>query len=487
MKKLLYTAFLLLGFATYAEAQIVLDNQATVTNAKINREKTKLFVKMSVDFTNVDVKSNQEVSITPRLVSNTQHMDFPSIVVSGRKNLIYRARNKSDFYGENIQVIERKDKKYAQIIDYEYSFEFEPWMNGADFNILANDCGCSTTILSSNEYTVDNFLVVPAVLTPSVRYIEPEVEETKARSYEASAFIDFPVAKYNIIPTFRRNASELDKIKESIEKVAKDGDMSISTVKLTGYASPEGSYALNDRLSRQRTEALRTYLTQNLSTKNMPTFEVNNVAENWDGLVEAVEGSSLAYKNDILSIIKNVSDLDLRERELKKLDNGKVYRELLEYYYPALRKTSYEVKYVIRQFTITEARDLVWTDPSKLSLNEIFSVSRFYDNDSEEYGRLFEIAVEVFPYDHVANINASTSAILSGNFEKAKQHLGNILPHNRDHFYFNNIGIYYLFNEKYDDAIASFNKAIEMGSEDAQANLDMTIAKIDELKLLGQL
>ena len=490
MKKLLYTALLLLGVTTYSDAQTkseyVLENNVKVSDAKIELVGKQIQVKMTADFTNVKIKSNKETKITPRLSANGESFDLPSIVVAGRKSMIYRGRNKNHFSKENNLVIERKDKKNPQVIHYEYVLDFKPWMNGADLNVLVEDCGCSTTVLASNEYKVNQYNYTPKALSPNVRYIEPIVEEVKGRSYAAAANIDFAVGKYQIDPNYRRNATELEKVKSSIEKVAKDGDMEISTITLTGYASPEGSYALNDRLSRLRTESLRNYLLNNLSRNIRPRIDVNNVAENWDGLVESLESSSLLYKNDILRIIDNVSDLDLREREIKKLDKGRVYRELVEFYFPALRKTEYKVEYIIRQFNPQEARDIVWVDPSKLSLNEIFSVSRFYDTNSEDYGKLFDIAVQVYPHDHVANINASTSAILKNDYERSKRHLDNILPHNRDQFYYNNLGIYYLFNGSYDLAITNFEKAVELGSNDAKVNLDMTYAKLDELKLLGK-
>lgn len=490
MKKLLYTTLLLLGITTYSTAQVssefVLENNVKVSNVKIDLVGRQLQVKMTADFTNAKIKSNNEVKITPRLVTNDKQLDLPSMVVAGRKSIIYRKRNTSYYAEENNLVFERRDKKNPQLINYKYMVDFEPWMNGADLNIIADDCGCSTTLLANNEYSIDKFKYIPKALNPSIRYIEPVVEKVKDRSYAAFANIDFAVAKYNIDPKFRNNATELEKIKASIEKIAVDGDMNISTVKLTGHSSPEGSYALNDRLSRLRTESIRTYLLNNLSRSVKPTIEVYNVAENWDGLAKAVESSNLLYKNDILRLISDVADLDLRERELKKLDNGKVYRELLQFYFPALRTTKYEVKYVIRQFTLEEARDLVWTDPEKLSLNEIFSVSKLYDTNSEDYGRLFDIAVKAYPSDHIANINASTSAIISKDYARAKYHLDKVLPHNRDQFYYNNLGVYYLYNEQYDNAINTFEKAIELNSEDAKINLEMTHAKVEELILLGK-
>ncbi len=484
MKKILYTALLIFGFGTYADAQIVLDNMAEVSGVAISREKSQLTATMTLDLTKVQVKSNREVRFTPRLVKGDQVKNFPAVVLSGRKNLIYRARNEKYFINEDLNLLLKKDKKGAQLVDYSFDFPFEPWFDGADFVLVSDDCGCAATLLTSNEMPLEKFTIPLVVLRPVMTFLEPVGEIQKSRSVVAEAFLDFPVNKYVIMPQFRNNHAELNKIKASIAAVAPDEDISIESVKLTGHSSPEGSYAINDRLARLRTDALKNYLVANFPKISARNFMADHVAENWDGLIKLLNASTtFAYKDELLNMINSTPDLDERERKMRTMDGGRAFRILAADFFPTLRNTKYEINYIIRKFTLEEAKELVWSNPQKLSLEEIYAVTEIYETDSPEYGELFEIAVRLFPQDVVANLNASTSALSRKDTDAAKRYLDRIPKESRDGLFYNNLGVYYMLIENYELAANQFEKAAVLGSIDAAKNYEMTNLKIEEIEL----
>ncbi|EGJ72423.1 Tetratricopeptide TPR_1 repeat-containing protein [Bacteroides coprosuis DSM 18011] len=485
MKKFLYITLLLLGVAGFSNAQTVLDGKAEVSNVEINRDGKQLKISMDVNATPAVLKSNEELQLTPRLTGVNTHKDLPTIIVAGRKSMIYRERNPQYFQEENNQLVVRKDKKNPQVINYVTYTDFEPWMNGADLELVENACGCSTTLLTSNEHKLDRFLLPPVVLKPLLSYVEPAVEKQKNRSIEASAYLDFPINQYTIRPEYRNNNAELSKIKESINRIIEDGDINVSSIKLTGHASPEGSYAGNERLARLRTDALRKYLISVFPKVQPGIFAADYVAENWDGLVKMLnESTSFSYKEDVMNIINSTTDLDSRERKIRALDGGKAFKTLLSDFFPALRNTNYEVKYIVRDFTPEEAKEIVWSKPQKLSLEEIYSVTKLYPSDSKEYGELFEIAVRMYPTDVIANLNASTNALLVKDTDKAKLYLDRLSDAKKDGVYYNNLGVYYLLTEQYTQAEDNFNKAIALESANAKENLDILKAKVEEIQLM---
>ena len=107
-------------------------------------------------------------------------------------------------------------------------------------------------------------------------------------------------------------------------------------------------------------------------------FTVDFEPEDWAGLEKRVENSSLADKEELLAIIRadEPKDYDRREAKLKALNRGASYRVLLRDIYPALRHSDYAVRYTIRSFTVEEARELIYSDPRQLSLNEMFGWRR---------------------------------------------------------------------------------------------------------------
>ena len=105
------------------------------------------------------------------------------------------------------------------------------------------------------------------------------------------------------------------------------------------------------------------------------------------------------------------------------MNGGSSYRILLAEVYPALRHSDYEVDYTIRNFSVEEAKSLAFSDPSKLSLNELFHVAETYPAGSDEFNEIFETAVRMYPNDPVSNLNAAITAIQAKQFTKAERYL----------------------------------------------------------------
>ena len=102
---------------------------------------------------------------------------------------------------------------------------------------------------------------------------------------------------------------------------------------------------------------------------------------------------------------------------------GAPYRYILQTVYPALRHSDYVVQYKIRNFTADEAKELLYSDPKQLSLNEMFQVAQTYEPGSDAFCEVFEIAVRMFPDDPVSNLNAANTALQLGRIDQARRYL----------------------------------------------------------------
>ena len=108
----------------------------------------------------------------------------------------------------------------------------------------------------------------PYEVSPVVAFILPD-KEVKVRHRQGKAYLDFPVGRSVILPTYRRNPEELSKIDDAIRDVAGNSDVIIQGIYIEGYASPEGTYASNDRLSKARAEALKDYIVQKFNLNSV--------------------------------------------------------------------------------------------------------------------------------------------------------------------------------------------------------------------------
>jgi hypothetical protein len=260
------------------------------------------------------------------------------------------------------------------------------------------------------------------ILAGMVQFIQPRTEDFKMRFSRSSFSIDYPLAKTYIFPGHGNNAAELHKIDLLVRSILTDTLVTVDAVYVTGYSSPDGSYTLNETLSRRRSEGFREYLKTNYPLKNIPVH-IGWIAEDWDGFGRLVEASgNIMGKQGVLDIIHDPNmHPDTKDARLRQVPGN--YRIILQELYPQLRRTELRFDYVARPLNDREARALLYSRPELLSLEEMMRVSSFYEPGSKQYREVFEIAAKHFPGNAVANNNAAAAALMDGDARAAEFYL----------------------------------------------------------------
>lgn len=397
--------------------QTLPDSDISVVDLSVSRHGDKLFVSMDLDVSSARLGRDREVYVTPFLRGGDNSQALPSVILAGRSRYYHHLRN-----DESVERLYRGGKQDK--IEYRAVLPYERWMGSAVLEASTGSCACLGKSLSESVVPLRELRLErrePAPFKPLYAYVRPRAER-KVSVIEGSAYVDFRVNKVDIDPEYRRNPEELGKILSTIESVSSDSDCRIMSVSVTGYASPEGTYANNARLASGRTEALRDYVLSRLSIPDS-LFTTSFVPEDWEGLERYVASSSLEDKEGILEIIRGGLAPDPKEWKIKStypLD----YASLLRDVYPGLRHSDYSVRYEVRPYTdVEEIRRLVRTRPQNLSLNEMYLAAETLEPGSEEYDDMFETAVRMFPDDPVANVNAASSALRRGDLERASVYL----------------------------------------------------------------
>lgn len=153
---------------------------------------------------------------------------------------------------------------------------------------------------------------------------------------------------------FRVGQSEIDllyndngkRITDFIEHVGTAyADVAPKDLTLTIFtgASPEGPAELNRRLGEQRGIALRNLLLERMAGRVSNVMVVNQGAR-WGELYNKVKHSEEPWCDDVLRILEHRPtedswNSDKREQQLRKLQKGRVWREMSERYLPALRSS----------------------------------------------------------------------------------------------------------------------------------------------------
>lgn len=389
-----------------------------IQNLELNRNGKYLTLEMAVDLKALKVNSNNAVLLTPRLVNGTDSIELPSIGVYGRQRYYYYMRNGASTLSGDSEISFRESKK-PDIVDYDTNVPYADWMNGAELKIYRSDWGCCHKKLAEYEAALDSYR---EAFFPELVFVRPEPELTKSRSLSGSAYIDFPVSRTMIDPTYRGNAIELGKIQASIDSVRGDNDVTITSVWLKGFASPEGTYKSNTELAVGRTAALKKFI-GDLYNFDEGIIITEYDPEDWNGFRNYMEQSDLKHREEILSLIDSDMDPDMKELKIKR-SFPEEYRFLLQNCYPALRHTDYRIDYNIRQFNdIGEIERVLNSQPQKLNLNELYLVAGQHEPGTDEFTDIFETAVRLFPNDETANLNSANAAIRRDDFQNARRYL----------------------------------------------------------------
>jgi len=484
-----WALILILGCFTMAEAQ----EQQTqpqqgpgihIIPKSMKQNGNKLDIEMLFDMSNLDIRSQESRMYTPILSFGKKEYEMPKVIIKGgtRYKADHRAEKLDGVSPDVLRDQQRgyktsaiyKTEKYNKnkFIPYRVSIPYRDWMADATMNLREEVTGCcgvpEGTTLYKGVYgkPVDN---TDKDVNLKFRYLEPVREKEKHRYDIEKAYLDFPRGEYTIDPYFSNNSSELDKINRMIDRFATDPDVNITSIEIRGYASPESTQEFNYQLSSQRAQALRDYLAR-ISRLSPSLFRTGIGGEDWNGLKLLLKTYSVAHKNEILSIINRVSNLDQREDMIKKVGGGQPYKKIFRDLYPKLRRVDCQINYTVRDFTLEEGKERILDRPKKLSQNEMYQVARSYPEGSRDFNKTLITAREYFPDNDIANLNGAAAALSEGDAELAEEYLYQV-QNTKSPEYANCLGAYYLLVGNYDAAEKFLLKAQAGGVVEAKYNL----------------
>lgn len=474
MKRILYLILATLPGFVYisgmgAEKQENILPGVSIGNYNMNREGRFLNLEMDLNLKDLNVSSNRAVVLTPRLVNGSDSIVFPSVGIYGRKRYYYYIRNGiSNITGEDEKVYRASEK--PDKISYSNLTDYREWMDGATLKFHRSDWGCCHTTVAQYDTVIASH---HEAFFPKLLFVQPRAEIEKTRSLSGSAYIDFPVDRTEIFPDYHNNSLELGKIEGTIDSVRSDNDVTIRSVWLKGYASPESPYRHNTELAIGRTRALKEHISQLFNFAD-GVIETDYEPENWEGLRQYVDKSNIDHREEILALIDSDMEPDAKELRIKNT-YPKEYRFLLQYCYPFLRRTDYRIEYNIRVFNdLAEIKRVLADSPQKLSQNEFYLVAQDFEPGTPEFTDVFDTAVRIFPNDTIANLNAANAAIRRDDFTAARRYLDKA-GDSAEAVYAR--GALAIREKDYDRAIIYLEKARDMGLKDAIETLNELIER----------
>ena len=491
MKKILYTTLILLAVCATARAQDT-NKAIAISNLTTDITGETLDIRFDLKAQGLEMKCDGRLILEFAVENADRRLVLPVVIYSGGQRYRYERRREllsDDYTIEPYRIYKGVKKNRTYQLDYKMSLPYYAWMEHASVTCreYTHDC-------SGDNHTGDGVLVAdlnpaPAYVEPEVwspdstlfpnivGFLDPQVEEVKARASMISLGIGFPVNITEVRPAFGNNAYELSRA-DSLVRAMQNPLINVNSVYIRGYASPEGKYTNNENLARGRSQSFKQWMVSKYSgNQYIRDAQTSWVPEDWEGFIALVEASDIPSKQEVLAVAHDGSMApDTKEQVLQKIGQWSfVYKPILEEMFPRLRRIELRVDYHISNLTDAQARELLYTDPDMLSLEEIYRVANYYEHGSRQYREVYEIAARQYPNDIVANNNAAAALLQEGNAEAAMPYLEK--TKNDDNSLIN-YGAYWYIKGDLERANEFFNKAKEAGIEQADHNLRLVNAGV---------
>ena len=384
--------------------------------------------------------------------------------------------------GEGTEISKQEGGSFT----YATSFEYEKGMENA--TLVASPMA---SLKGRSEKLGTTTLAKGTILTSTkVKHSEnvamaPHMyEEETIVSEDASIYFAQNFANLNWWLDLNKERNTKDKLAELKDFIRKGWE--IKNIELNAWASPEGELDFNEELAVDRAETGKKYITNELNeiaeeedskvgfeSAGDVKLDVQPRGEDWNGFMEAVKESNIEEKNTILNVVRSQPNLKKREQEIRNM--AMVYKEVAEKILPPLRRVEFTVNSFEPKFSDSELKDLVFSDPDKLELNEMLYAATMYD-DLDKKLDIYNKVIDNHPKCVRAHNNKGAVLLLKDELGKAKKSLqkankGDMISG----VVYKNMGVLASKEGDFDKAVELFEKAQKEG---IKANYNLGIAHI---------
>ena len=270
-------------------------------------------------------------------------------------------------------------------------------------------------ILATSELYKQTLKSAQAAIAPDA------FQRITAQKQEAN--IKFLIQQATLRQSELKNNSVQEFVK-LLEQINNDREgLNLKDVEVSAYASPDGGFALNDRLAAQRQQNTQQYVQQQLKKAKLTDAAVDAkyTAEDWDGFQELVKASNIQDKDVILRVLSMYKDPQEREEQIKNISNA--FRELADGILPQLRRSRMIINYETVGRSDEQIQEQLKADPSKLNVEEMLYAATLVD-DINAKEQIYKTTTQLYPQDKRAYNNLATLEYAKGNINGAKSYIG---------------------------------------------------------------
>lgn len=269
--------------------------------------------------------------------------------------------------------------------------------------------------------TVAEGVVATAALA-SAAGVDPALAPDKFQriiNEKYNADIHFLINQANIRKA-QANSVEMGDLNDRILATKGDSTLQLEEINIASFASPEGALDFNTKLAEKREDATKAFVENRLKKDKVTEFgelTANFTPEDWDGFQKLVAASNIQDKELILSVLSMYKDPEQREKEIRNLSS--IFDQLADQILPQLRKSRITASINVIGKSDDQIRQLLASDPSKLSVDEILYAATLCDNNVDKM-KVYNKAAELYPKDYRVFNDLGLTQYVAGDYDAAR-------------------------------------------------------------------
>lgn len=444
-----------------------------IEKSSVEKDGRKVTVNMELNISESGMKTQHSLKLVPVLVSGdgTIEQTLRPVLVNGRtRNRVLSRMDRLNNLPDSCDLERHNGRSRKDtLVVYSEEVAFEPWMVNGRLDLRGYVTGCVSCSMWDEIMPAGDILVYHEPVFEIAPVMKPEEEIVKRRAERMTARLQYRQGSYEVLPDYKGNRSELDRMQASLDAVRNDRNLAITGISVVGYASPEATVEYNIKLSRSRAIELVKYMKKGNPEVADSLWSADWKGEDWEGFVRELEkNTQLPEHERLMDIALNCSDdKDICEKEIRKVAGKETYEWMLVNVYGPLRRNEYTIDYNVRSLGLEEAKALLHSKPKHLSVAEIQKVADSYGQDSEEYREAMHIAVETYPDNIAARNNAALAEMRAENYGEVIR----LLEGTEDASLLNTLGAAYFKTGDFGKAKEAFAMSAEKGYPEAESNL----------------
>lgn len=219
------------------------------------------------------------------------------------------------------------------------------------------------------------------------------------------------------------NSDETQNLYRFIDRAGKDSSVFVN-LDVYGFASPEGELDRNSKLSENRADEGYKLVMNRFKKAKIKGYDkkegffkkITTNYEDWDGLKNMLQTSSVNGKDAALNIINTVNDPEAREQQFRELAS---YDPIYEEIFPKLRRAEINLVAKLKVRNDEQIRALALNSADSLGMEELlYSASLFSSNDDKF--KIYQSFARRFPEDYRGFNNMGYIYFLQGKMNEAQ-------------------------------------------------------------------